>query len=283
MSYLQGRNMIEFLLVLLLIPLAVAIEGIRRKIVAHMHNRTGPPLMQPFYDVIKLFGKESFIRDNMIFSMVPYLAFLCSLVLAFIIPFSVLKFDFDFLLIGYLFILQDTFYIFGAVASRSPFGTYASVRELLLMLGYEIAFLVVISIFFFKTGAAGLADYDVEFAFLQMPFASIFLMFTAFVILRVTPFDVMVAAPEISAGFFSEYSGKKLALLELAEWLKDFLVYILLGVLLFGKVYGLLLAPLFMFFYAIMLTSSPRYSTVTTVKVFLVLALLAFLDLFILV
>ncbi|HID38108.1 MAG TPA: hypothetical protein EYP36_01160, partial [Calditrichaeota bacterium] len=114
--------MIKILLAALLIPLALAFEGVRRKVVAYMHNRRGPPLVQPFYDIFKLLTKEGLIYNNMVFSLVPYLAFICSVVLILIVPFSIIGFDFDFLVIGYLFILQDTFYIFGAVASRSPFG-----------------------------------------------------------------------------------------------------------------------------------------------------------------
>ncbi len=275
--------MIEILLALLLIPLALGFEGLRRKLVARMHNRRGPPLVQPFYDMRKLWGKESFRNDNMIFSAVPYLALLCSLVLIAIVPFSIIGFDFDFLVLGYIFILQDTFYIFGAVSSRSPFSMYASIRELLLMLGYEIMFLIVLSLFMSKGGALGLSDYSVEFMFLSLPLGTILLLFCAFIILRVTPYDVMSAEPEISAGFFSEYSGRSLAMLELAEWIKDLVVYILLGFLIFGQSYALVMAPIFMLFYAVMLTSSPRYSTLRTVRTFLVLALIAFLDLFFLV
>jgi formate hydrogenlyase subunit 4 len=275
--------MIEILYAVLLIPLALLIEGVRRKVVARMHNRVGPPFLQPFYDIAKLFSKERFKENNAIFSLVPYLALLCSLAMIVIVPFSVLGFDYDFLVLGYIFILQDTFYIFGAVASRSPFGMFASVRELLLMLGYEITFIIVLSLFFLSAGVLSFQNYTAEFAFTKLPFASIFLLFTAFVILRVTPYDVMTAEPEISAGFFSEYSGRGLALLEIAEFIKDFVIYILLGFLLLGKTYALLLSPLFMLFYMVMLTSSPRYSTLVTVRTFLFLALLAFLDLFILV
>jgi len=275
--------MIEILFAVLLIPFALLIEGIRRKLVARMHNRVGPPFLQPFYDIIKLFGKERFEQPNIVFNLVPYLALLCSFAMILIVPFSILGFDFDFLVLGYIFILQDTFYIFGAVASRSPFGMFASVRELLLMLGYEMTFLIVLSIFFFGTGALSFQTYTAEYAFLQLPLASLFLIFTAFVILRITPFDVMTAEAEISAGFFSEYSGRSLAVLEIAEFIKDLVIYILLGFLLVGKTYALLLAPIFMLFYMVMLTSSPRYSTVVTVKTFLFLALLAFLDLFVLV
>lgn len=272
--------MIEAIYALLLIPLALLFEGVRRKVVARMHNRVGPPFIQPFYDVFKLFEKQKFETKNILFNAVPYLALICILAMIAIFPFSVLSFEFDFLVLGYIFILLDTFYIFGAIASRSPFGMYASVRELLLMLGYEIAFLIILSIFFAGTGATSFADYPAEFAFLKFPIASILLLFVAFIILRITPYDVMVAQPEISAGFFTEYSGRSLAILEIAEFTKDLLIYIMLAFLLIGPQYALLGAPLFLLFYAAMLTSSPRYSTVVTVRTFLFIALVAFIDLF---
>jgi len=272
--------MLELIYSLLLIPLALVFEGVRRKIVARMHNRVGPPLIQPFYDIGKLLGKKAMGQKNQIFNAVPFLSLICILALLAIFPFSVLGFEFDFLVLGYIFILLDTLYIFGAIASRSPFGLYASVRELLLMLGYEIAFLVILSIFFAGTGATSFADYPAEFAFIKFPLASLLLLFVSFIILRVTPYDVMNADPEISAGFFTEYSGSALAMLEIAEFTKDLLVYMLLAFLLLGPQYALIGAPLFLLFYASMLTSSPRYSTVVTVKTFLFIALVAFIDLF---
>jgi formate hydrogenlyase subunit 4 len=275
--------MIEIILFVLLVPLALAFEGIRRKIVARMHNRQGPPLAQPFYDIFKLFSKKPLTKDNVVFNLAPPLALVGALVILLFIPYSILGFDFDFLVVGYIFILIDTIYIFGAVSGRSPFAVYASVRELLLMLGYEITFLIVMSLFFYSSGASGFADFEAESMFLRMPFASIFLLFAGLVILRVTPYDVMNADPEISAGFFSEYNGWQLAILKMAEWIKDFVVYMLLGFLLFGKAYALLFAPVFLLFYAVMLTSSPRYSTAATVRTFLALAALSFINIFLLV
>lgn len=282
MSYMQVRNMIKVVYVIGFILLALVFEGLRRKIIARMHNRAGPPFIQPFYDVLKLFEKEKAPYKNIIFNSVPYLALICSLFMLLIIPFSIFSFDFDFLVLGYVFILQDTFYILGAIASRSPFGMYASVRELLLMLGYEIAFIIVLSAFFFAGGVTSFANYTVEMAFMN-PFvalASVLLIYVAFVILRVTPYDVMVAESEISAGFFSEYSGRSLAILEIAEFIKDLVVYMLLGFLIVGSKWALPLAPLFMLFYAAMQASSPRYSTLVTVRTFLFVAVIAFITLF---
>ncbi|HII67390.1 MAG TPA: CO-induced hydrogenase subunit K, partial [Thermococcaceae archaeon] len=50
-------------------------EGIDRKLVARMQRRIGPPILQPFYDFLKLVSKESIIpRDaNKLFEIAPVL------------------------------------------------------------------------------------------------------------------------------------------------------------------------------------------------------------------
>ena len=37
------------------------LAGIDRRISARMQSRQGPPILQPFYDVMKLFQKESIV------------------------------------------------------------------------------------------------------------------------------------------------------------------------------------------------------------------------------
>ncbi|MCK5590250.1 MAG: NADH-quinone oxidoreductase subunit H, partial [Dehalococcoidales bacterium] len=38
--------------------------GIDRKLTAHMQGRIGPPIIQPFYDVIKLLGKKPMVAGG---------------------------------------------------------------------------------------------------------------------------------------------------------------------------------------------------------------------------
>ena len=281
--------MIEFLLAFAFIIISIFFAGLFRKFLARMHNRVGPPVIQPFYDILKLFSKKTTKYKNPIFHAVPYAAIITSIIIiiiistAFVGTNSLFDFDYNFLVLGYLFILVDTFYIFGAVASRSPFAIQSSMRELLLMLGYELSFMMVLAIFFAKTGIVSLADFDVEFAFMQAPLASILLVLIGFVIVRITPFDVVNAETELSAGFFAEYYGKDLALLEIAEFVKDLAFGLMAGLLLFGKVFALPAALGFVFFYALMQATSPRYCTFRTAKIFLIIAILAFIDLFLLV
>ena len=39
--------------------------GIDRKLTARMQNRIGPPILQPFYDVLKLWGKQPMISSSL--------------------------------------------------------------------------------------------------------------------------------------------------------------------------------------------------------------------------
>ena len=281
--------MLEFILALCLIVVAILFSGIQRKMIARMHNRIGPPIIQPFLDILKLISKKSTPYSNPIFNSVPLLSILTTYVILLFVSAALLGheslfiFDYDFLVLGYLFILLDTFYIFGAVSSRSPFAIHSSMRKLLLMLGYELAFLMILSVFFAKAGIVSLSGFWPESMFLTMPFASIMLVLVGFVIIRVTPFDVANAEVEISAGFFAEYYGRDLALLEIAEFGKDFAFYIMAGTLIFGQVWALPAALGFAFFYMLMQASSPRYCTFRTAKFFMLIALLALINLFVMV
>lgn len=271
-------SFVDLLIVGLMPFYALIIEGFRRKVIARMQNRQGPPILQPVYDLIKLFQKKTETNGNLVFRAVPYLAVLNAFALLAFVPLSFAGFGMDFLVFGYLFILLDTIFLLGVFASKSPFGFHAAVRELLLMLGYEISFLVVMALFLFKLNLSSLALFGAEFMFLQMPIASLGLLAVGLVILRVTPFDVVVAEPEISGGLWTEYFGKHLALLEIAEWVKNLAFYLVLGLLLLGRNYAIPAAFLFAFLYALSQVTSPRYSTFKTGKLLVILTVILFID-----
>ncbi|HWQ11096.1 MAG TPA: NADH-quinone oxidoreductase subunit H, partial [Holophaga sp.] len=53
------------ILALVLAPLAGAlISGVDRRITAWLQSRYGPPILQPFYDVLKLLGKEPMVVNT---------------------------------------------------------------------------------------------------------------------------------------------------------------------------------------------------------------------------
>ena len=76
--------LINLAIVVLLSPL---VEGILRKLRAVAHSRQGPPLWQPYLDILKLLVKEDMVvsRDPF-FRLAPYLAVAGTLTLALMVP-----------------------------------------------------------------------------------------------------------------------------------------------------------------------------------------------------
>jgi len=78
----QGAQM---LLVLLLAPL---LTGFTRKVKARLLLRRGPPLAQPYRDLVRLMRKEVVLADNAswLFRVIPYLIFAATWVAASLVP-----------------------------------------------------------------------------------------------------------------------------------------------------------------------------------------------------
>jgi formate hydrogenlyase subunit 4 len=75
----------QLLVVLLLAPL---LTGYVRKVKAHLLRRRGPPILQPYRDLLKLLRKEVVLADNAswIFRVAPYLIFATTWVAAALVP-----------------------------------------------------------------------------------------------------------------------------------------------------------------------------------------------------
>ena len=78
----QGAQM---LLVLLLAPL---LTGLVRKVKARLLRRQGPPLIQPYRDLVRLMRKEVVLAENAswLFRVIPYLIFAATWVAASLVP-----------------------------------------------------------------------------------------------------------------------------------------------------------------------------------------------------
>ncbi len=107
------------------------ITGIDRKITARMQNRFGPPILQPFYDLFKLFSKETIVVSN---TQILY-AFLFLVFNIVAVVMFVLKMDL--LLILFILAFATTALILGAMATNSPYSRIGAHRELISVLAYE--------------------------------------------------------------------------------------------------------------------------------------------------
>ena len=75
----------QMLLVLLLAPL---LTGFVRKVKARLVRRQGPPLLQPYRDLLRLLHKETVLAENAswLFRVIPYLIFAITWVAAALVP-----------------------------------------------------------------------------------------------------------------------------------------------------------------------------------------------------
>ncbi|MBI4447663.1 NADH-quinone oxidoreductase subunit H [Candidatus Woesearchaeota archaeon] len=227
---------------LLIIPFAVLMDGVRRKAVARMQNRVGPPIWQPFFDLIKLYQKkssDSLAEKNVFFKIIPPLYLITTLALFVFIPLKVVSFKYDFLLLVYLLALESALFVLAAFASNSPFGVIASMRELTLMVCYETIFAIVILTLFIFNNITSLAGLTQSWQLIKLPIAAVCFFYVMLTETRTTPYDTVEASPEIMAGAESEFSGKGLMFLELAKMMK-LTFFAMLSVALFFGYFNLL-------------------------------------------
>ena len=108
-------------LIFALIAVAVAVPaggllaGVDRRVTARLQSRQGPPLLQPFYDVLKLFGKAPCVTNPwLIFS-----SYVCLMASA--IALLMFFMQGDMLLLFFVMTVGAVFKVAGALSADSPY------------------------------------------------------------------------------------------------------------------------------------------------------------------
>jgi ech hydrogenase subunit B len=210
--------------VLILAPVAGGlIAGVDRRVTAWLQSRYGPPILQPFYDVFKLFGKTPMVVNTWqaLCAYVYVTGAALSVVLLFL--------GSDLLLIFFVLTVGAVFLVMGALASPSPYSQIGGQRELLQMLAYEPLLILVFAAIAMVTGSFKVSAvfgqakpllYDIPLMFIVLGYALT-------IKLRKSPFDISAchhAHQEVVRGVYTEYSGPYLALIEIAHWYEVILV-----------------------------------------------------------
>lgn len=202
---------------LFVIPVVGAlIMGVDRKITARIQGRYGPPILQPIYDIIKLFQKESVILN---FSQIIY-AYLHLAFMMLAALFIVL--GQDLLMVLFVLAFSTLSLILGGMSVYSPYSRIGSQREIIQMVSYEpILILMVIGIYL-RNGSFMVKDLTATgkplIFSLPLIFMSFFIAMT--IKLQKSPFDFATshhAHQEIVKGVTIEYSGKYLGIIEITH------------------------------------------------------------------
>ncbi len=247
------------LIAILTIFISLLYRGIDRKIAARLQGRFGPPIIQPFWDVIKLMGKENIVPKNAVkwlFNGAPLVGLVTAITVLFYIPYGPLGPVFgpygDMILILYLLTIPALSMVIGGFASGSPYATVGAQREMVMMMSYEfpLALSVIgigwgISTFYtqggvFSLGVIGsnpLWNHVGPVGFIGLFLLLVTMLSVAPAELSKIPFDAPEAETEIAEGVLVEYSGRNLAVFYLTDALKSFIIASLIVILFFP--YGL--------------------------------------------
>lgn len=234
----------QFLAIIAALLLAPLLMGWVNQWRAWFANRSGPGLMQPYRLLHKLFNKESVVAETAspLFRFAPYVIFGCMLLASAIIPTLStdlpLSFAADAIALVGLFSLARVFIALAAMDIGTAFGTLGARREMLVGFLAEPALLTVLftaSLIGQSTALATIVETltHKEFAiYPSLAFAGIAFTFVSFAENARVPVDNPATHLELTMiheAMVLEYSGRYLALIEWAAWLKLLLFFSLLG------------------------------------------------------
>lgn len=228
------------------------LSGIDRRLTARLQSRQGPPLIQPFLDVIKLMAKERMVTN-------PWQAFspVASLAAA-AVALVLFALQGDLLVILFVHMVGGVFLVLGAMASPSPYSQTASQRELWQMLSCETLLFLIAGALYLTTGSFRLSELSAlpEPLLYRLPLLFAAFFFALTVKMRKSPFDLAGchhAHQELVRGVFTEYVGPYLGLLEIAHWLEVMLYLAICSLFWATDANGMILLPLAVFFAVIVL------------------------------
>jgi len=239
---LQG---VQMLLVLLMAPL---LTGFVRKVKARFQRRLGPPLIQPYRDLIRLTRKEVVLADNAswLFRVSPYLIFSATWVAASLVPTfkTGLLFSWSADLIALIALLGSArfFLALAGLDVGTSFGGIGSSREMMIASLAEPAMIMIVFTLALVAGSTQLATMA---AYMNSPEVglrmSLALALVALIMVAIAenariPVDNPATHLELTMvheAMALEYSGRHLALIEFSASLK-LLLYISLLACLFA-------------------------------------------------
>jgi len=192
------------------------LAGADRILTARMQSRVGPPLMQPFYDVGKLWGKQGTVVNR--YQTLFIWCFLAFVVIGGMVFFS----GGDLLVCVFALTVAGVFLTVTAHSANSPYSNIGADRELLQMMSYEPMLIIAVLGFYLMLGTFRVEEIvkadKATLAYLPGVFLGFLFILT--IKLRKSPFDLSSSHhghQELVKGVTTEISGRDLAVFEIAH------------------------------------------------------------------
>jgi formate hydrogenlyase subunit 4 len=225
---------IQFLIIVFFSPL---LNGIIKKLKAHMQGRVGPGILQPYFDLIRLFRKDMVVSvvASWIFKATPYIVMTSVLAASLIVPVITTRLPFgmigDVVALIYILALGRFFMALAGLDTGTAFGGEGSSREMTVAILVEPMMMLSIFTAAISTGSTNMARIGETQHMFYSP--SHVLALSAFIVaviaetgrIPVDNPDTHLELTMIHEGMLLEYSGRYLALMEWAHYIKQMLLF----------------------------------------------------------
>jgi len=229
-----GKSILSILALLVfpgglaLVAAGLIYEWIDRKLLAQLQNRVGPRWFQPLADVVKLLAKEEIVPVGVnpyLFIGLPIFALAGGLTAALYVPLFGLAPSYGFPgdLIVTLYLLSLLTICMGLAGANTidRFSVIGATRTLTQLFSYEAPFLLAllgpaVAAHSWQIGEITVYS-STHWLILLQPLGFLVAVVGLMGKLEIPPFDAPEAETEIVAGALTEYSGRGLALFQIAK------------------------------------------------------------------
>ena len=248
-DYLNPVHWILTLLhTLLFVAVAPLFAGWVRRIKCYLQNRQPPPWLQPYRDLRRLFSKQIILAHNasVVFRMAPYIVCGTAIMAASVIPFLVVRIPMaamaDAIVLVGVFAFGRFFLALAGLDIGTSFGGMGSSREMIVAALAEPAMLMVVFTLAMLASSTNLSTV-ITFLLNQDPSLrpSLLFAFLAMVLVGIAetgriPVDNPATHLELTMlheAMILEYSGRHLALMDMAAQIKLTIYAVLIANLFF--------------------------------------------------
>ncbi|MBL3601574.1 MAG: NADH-quinone oxidoreductase subunit H [gamma proteobacterium endosymbiont of Lamellibrachia anaximandri] len=214
------------LMELVLMPLVAFVVGLflvlmLRRIGAKLQRRVGPPMMQPLYDIVKLYGKKTQISHGWMHDIGIIMAVGGYVAAETLLPVPGMDGIADkggLVTLVYVMMIPSLGLALGVGQCANPNGSIGIARALTAMLAYDVPFVIVVFGVAWYFGTTNLVDIIAiqqaggvaGWGATAMPLLAIAGLFALQGMLGKQPFEIYIAPAEIATGPMVEMSGKYL-------------------------------------------------------------------------
>nr|YP_010535648.1 NADH dehydrogenase subunit 1 [Alectorobius peruvianus]UYB78534.1 NADH dehydrogenase subunit 1 [Alectorobius peruvianus] len=269
-------SILSYIVLLMMVLVSVAFFTLmERSVLGYIHIRKGPNkvgftgILQPFSDVIKLFGSEMnfmMFMNLWFYQIVPSLALVLMLMFWVLFPWGNNQIEMEYGMIYFLCVSSLGVYVIlgGGWFSNSKYGLLGSFRGLAQVISYEVSLaLILISVVFLGSSYefCKVIDFQEDLWMIWGGGCLFFMwMVSCLAESNRSPFDLSEGESELVSGFNVEYGGYGFAILFMSEYGNIIFLSALSSVMFFGGM-GLmgLLMLLVMYFFLLVRGTLARY------------------------